>query len=193
MSIHPLQSSGPISMGDINEELGRARTTPNTSLDLLENGSSAGYPPINQNSISKPSSTNPSTISEWRGYNHSTASSGGGGTVNTGYIYNNTGHTISAATLKVTANGTQITSVAVPSLLSGATYNFNTTYTSQIFSNGTFIIEFINPVIGISTANQVYMTGGSQSTIVSLSNTGSSFKATTISSGPQYTISITIK
>jgi hypothetical protein len=190
MSIHPLQSSGLISMGDINEELGRARTS-TISLDAAENGS---YVAINQNSVSKPSSTNPATISEWRGYNHSTASSGGGGgTVNTGYIFNNTGHTISATTMKVTANGAQIASVAFPSLVSGATYNFNTTYTSQIFSNGTFIIEFINPVVGINTANQVYMTAGSQSTIVYLSNTGSSFKATTTSSGPQYAMSITIK
>jgi hypothetical protein len=59
--------SGPISMGDINVELGRARTE-KISLDTAENN---GYVAINQNSASRPSSTNPATISEWRGYNHS--------------------------------------------------------------------------------------------------------------------------
>jgi hypothetical protein len=61
-----LVSSGPISMGDINIELGRARTS-QISLETAENG---GYVAINQNSIAKPSSTNPATINEWRGYNH---------------------------------------------------------------------------------------------------------------------------
>lgn len=64
-----LPTSGPISLGDINGELGRARTS-NISLDAAENGS---YVAINQSSISKPSSTNPAIISEWRGYNHSTS------------------------------------------------------------------------------------------------------------------------
>jgi hypothetical protein len=59
-----LVSSGPISMGDINVELGRARTS-NISLDAAENGS------INANSPSKPSASNPASISEWYSYNHS--------------------------------------------------------------------------------------------------------------------------
>lgn len=64
-----LNSSGPLSMGDINVELGRARNSA-ISLDAAENGS---YVAINQSSLSKPSSTNPATISEWRGYNHLTS------------------------------------------------------------------------------------------------------------------------
>jgi hypothetical protein len=59
-----LQSSGQISMGDINVELGRTRTAI-ISLDTAENG---GYVTINAN---KPSATNPATISEWYSYNHS--------------------------------------------------------------------------------------------------------------------------
>lgn len=55
-----------ISMGDINVELGRSRTA-NISLDAAENGS---YATININSTSRPSSTNPATISEWYLYNH---------------------------------------------------------------------------------------------------------------------------
>jgi hypothetical protein len=185
-----LPSSGTISMGDINVELGRERTS-TISLDAAENGS---YVTINQKSISKPSDANPATISEWHGYNHSTVSSGGGGgTVNTGSIYNDTRYTISATTMKITANSSQIASVSIPSVLPGERYYFNTTYTSQIFSNGTFIIEFISPVIGINSSMQVYMTSGSISSTSYLYNTGSSLKATITSTGPQYSISITIK
>lgn len=66
MSIHPLQGSGQISFGDINEELGRSRTS-QISLDAAENGA---YGTINTLSPNKPSVTNPATLSEWYGYNH---------------------------------------------------------------------------------------------------------------------------
>jgi hypothetical protein len=59
-----LQSSGQISMGDINVELGRTRTAI-ISLDTAENG---GYVTINARSTNK-SATNPATISEWYSYN----------------------------------------------------------------------------------------------------------------------------
>jgi hypothetical protein len=52
-----LQSSGQISMGDINVELGRTRTAI-ISLDT-ENG---GYVTINARSTNKPSATNPATM-----------------------------------------------------------------------------------------------------------------------------------
>jgi hypothetical protein len=61
-----LQSSGQISMGDINVELGRTRTA-SISLDTAENG---GYVTINARRPNKPSATNPATISEWYS-NHS--------------------------------------------------------------------------------------------------------------------------
>lgn len=61
-----LPSTGSISMNQINIELGRASGT-NISLDAAENGS---YGAINQNSVAKPSSGNPASMSEWRGYNH---------------------------------------------------------------------------------------------------------------------------
>lgn len=54
-------------MGDINVELGRSRTA-YISLDAAENGS---YVAINTNSPSRPSSSNPASISEWYSYNHS--------------------------------------------------------------------------------------------------------------------------
>jgi hypothetical protein len=60
-----LQSSGQISMGDINVELGRTRTAI-ISLDTAENG---GYV-TNAKGTNKPSATNPATINEWL-VNHS--------------------------------------------------------------------------------------------------------------------------
>lgn len=65
----PLPSSGQISMGDINVELGRARSS-YIELDNAENGD---YAAINGCSPSRPSSGNPAAMSEWRGYNHTFA------------------------------------------------------------------------------------------------------------------------
>ena len=56
-------------MSDINTELGRSSTA-TISLDSAENGS---YATINTNSTSRPSSTNPASMSEWYGYNHNAA------------------------------------------------------------------------------------------------------------------------
>jgi hypothetical protein len=66
MAIHPLQSYGSISMGDINEELGRARNS-NISLNSAQNG---GYGQI-KSVLPRPTSGNEASIGEWRGYNHS--------------------------------------------------------------------------------------------------------------------------
>jgi len=66
MATHPLQSSGQISMSDINLELNRASTS-QISLDGAENGA---YGAINGNSTSRPNGANPAAMSEWYGYNH---------------------------------------------------------------------------------------------------------------------------
>ena len=73
----PLQSSGAISMSQINAELGRSSTAA-ISLDAAENGS---YAAINQSSASRPSSGNPASMSEWYGYNHSAVSCPANGTL----------------------------------------------------------------------------------------------------------------
>lgn len=90
----------PISMGDINVELGRIRTS-QISLDGAENGS---YGAINQNSASKPSGTNPAAISEWYNYNHSaTAPSITITSYSAGYLYftlSGTGYSTSALTVR---------------------------------------------------------------------------------------------
>jgi hypothetical protein len=62
-----ISTSGPVSASTINTELGRASSS-NLSIDAAENGS---YGAINQNSATRPSSSNPASYSEWRGYNHS--------------------------------------------------------------------------------------------------------------------------
>lgn len=61
--------NGTVSMSGINLELGRSSTA-QISLDAAENGS---YAAINSCSPSRPSSSNPASMSEWRGYNHSFA------------------------------------------------------------------------------------------------------------------------
>ena len=65
-----LQSSGTIKMSEINTELGRSSTA-TISLDSAENGT---YATINTGSSSYPSSTNPASMSEWHGYDHSASS-----------------------------------------------------------------------------------------------------------------------
>jgi len=57
-------------MSDINTELGRSSTA-TISLDSAENGT---YATINTGSSSYPSSTNPASMSEWHGYDHSASS-----------------------------------------------------------------------------------------------------------------------
>lgn len=64
-----MPASGTISMSQINTELGRSSTA-SISLDTAENG---GYATINTNSSSRPSATNPASMSEWYSYNHSAA------------------------------------------------------------------------------------------------------------------------
>jgi len=61
--------TGSVSMMGINLELGRSSTA-TISLNTAEDG---GYGAINQCSPSRPSSTNPASMSEWRSYNHTFA------------------------------------------------------------------------------------------------------------------------
>jgi hypothetical protein len=61
-----LQASGPISMSNINVEIGRAS---NANLALTP-ASQGAYVTLNVNSASRPDGTNPQKISEWYGYNH---------------------------------------------------------------------------------------------------------------------------
>ena len=61
--------TGTVKMSQLNTELGRASTSTIT-LNNAENGT---YAAINTCSPSRPSSTDPATISEWKGYNHSFA------------------------------------------------------------------------------------------------------------------------
>ncbi|MHC0445875.1 hypothetical protein ACWA1F_10710 [Flavobacterium sp. 3-218] len=188
-------STEPISMSQINTELQRNSPSLQISLNDAEKN---GYDiAINQNSTIKPNGLSPSSMSEWRGYNHKAISSGGGssggGTVNTGVIWNETGRTISATYMTVKANGTTVANITLPTLASGASFNFSTSYTNLIFSNGTFVLDLYTPTVGLTSSNYFYMNAGYNSTNGYFSNTGSSLRATVTSSGPQYTIIIHIK
>lgn len=67
----PVPSSGPLSLGQIRQELQTGNyaagpyTANATALDVAENG---GYVAINTCSINKPSGGNPAAMSEWYGY-----------------------------------------------------------------------------------------------------------------------------
>jgi hypothetical protein len=77
----PLPSTGSISMSQINLELFRPGSS-TISLDAAENGS---YGAINTCSASRPSSSNPASMSEWRGYNHEATCCPAAGTYYTQY------------------------------------------------------------------------------------------------------------
>lgn len=64
-----LQSSGTISLYDINIELGRSGTA-TIGLDDAENGA---YGAINTCSPAYPNSLNPASLAEWYSYDHSAA------------------------------------------------------------------------------------------------------------------------
>lgn len=60
-------ASNPISISQINTELGRTATTANTSLTSLSTGV---YVTINYASIPFPNNSTPHQMSEWHSYNH---------------------------------------------------------------------------------------------------------------------------
>jgi len=67
-----LPDSGQISLSQVNTEFGRA----SNSTHSLDTGISGGYGTVNTNSPHYPNATNPDSISEWYGYNHSTLATG---------------------------------------------------------------------------------------------------------------------
>jgi hypothetical protein len=117
---------------------------------------------------------------------------------NEGSIYNGTGHTISASTMKIfarsTANGSfgTMCSVKMPALAAGATFLFSTNYASPILSNGTFEL-ILYSATGIAGTNYFMMENGSASTNGYFSNSGGAWEATVTSTGPQNKLSLTIK
>ena len=111
---------------------------------------------------------------------------------NKGTIVNRTGHTISASTILIRANGNTMVSISMPSLANGASFNFSTGYSSAIYSNGTFVLEMYNSTVGISTANYFNMSVGSSSTNGYFSYQGWGYKATVTSAGAQYTLILSI-
>lgn len=108
-----------------------------------------------------------------------------------GSIINNTGHAISAGTMKILVNDTQECSLAMPSLAAGATFQFSTVYSSPIY-NGTFILKLYSTTVGIAGTNYFKMMSGSSATSGLFSNQGWGWQATATSTGPQYVLILQI-
>ena len=111
-----LQGSGQlIRMSQINTELGRSSTAA-ISLDTAENG---GYGTINTCASPYPSGSNPASMSEWYGYNH-TAACG-----NSSYAFSDGGTSTSQSMLyNTTLNyGTRV-STSRPNTLFGFSFSF---------------------------------------------------------------------
>ena len=90
-----MPASGTISMSQINTELGRSSTA-QISLNTAEDG---GYATINTNSSSRPSSSNPASMSEWYSYNHNASAPG--------YtLYWDHNHSVENSNLRIYLNGT---------------------------------------------------------------------------------------
>lgn len=111
---------------------------------------------------------------------------------NAGTILNNTGHTISAGTMQILANGNTMCSIAMPAMAAGATFTFSTGYSTPIFSNGTFVLKLYSATTGITGSNYFNMSAGSSSTNGYFSNLGWGWQATVTSTSAQYVLSLKI-
>lgn len=125
-----LQSSGQISMSQINQEIGRA-SNGQISLNVYSAGGTAvvqvgsGTVNINQCSASRPNTSAPTSMNEWYSYNHS-ASCGGGDpypcNVDSGITTSGTGY----STLVYDNYGyLWATETAARAAFASSSYNFN--------------------------------------------------------------------
>jgi hypothetical protein len=136
-----LPSSGEIKMSQINTELGRASNS-SIALNSAEDG---GYAAINQCSPNHPNPNNPSTMSEWYGYNHSASCTGLPTIYLDLYVYiNQSGVSYFQARASQSCGGSLINGADNP----GDIYvYFQFTAINQTFTGGCIILE------GQNTAN----------------------------------------
>lgn len=122
-----LVRSGQLGLGDINVELGRSRTS-QISLDTAENG---GYGAINQNSRSRPSSTNPAAVSEWYGYNHTFVPA----PVTSNILWEYINDASTTTPFRIYVNGTAIANVTLSTIGESAAA-FGATVSIEVYDNG---------------------------------------------------------
>ena len=165
-----LPNWGPISMSQINTELGRSASA-TISLDAAENGD---YGAIKQCSPPHPSSGNPASMSEWFGYNHSvtcTVSCGGGfnsyttdtqcsdyyyrevllgsyasGTVNVGWTLGlASGWAYNSLRVYVVYNGSTVADTGTVSVDTSTTYRSGTLTFTATGAADRYYVYFIDP------------------------------------------------
>lgn len=111
---------------------------------------------------------------------------------NRGTVTNRTGRTISAGTMKIFANGSQMASLNLPALADGESFEFSTNYSNPIYNNGTFKLQFYSPSTGITSSNYFNMMVGSSSTNGYFTYQGWGYEATVTSPGAQYSLYINV-
>lgn len=114
-----LQSSGSISMNDINVELNRSGTA-EIGLNQAESGT---YGAINAASTSRPNGSTPNSMNEWYGYNHNA-------------VYSLSVQVMS--TIYDCCGATGTTKYSNCSSLSTSCVMYNTNNTSSPFTNAVF-------------------------------------------------------
>jgi hypothetical protein len=154
-----MPASGTISMSQINTELGRSSTA-QISLDTAENG---GYATINTNSSSRPSASNPASLSEWYSYNHSAAPANSV-TISSTYYWSYTTLSSNSASGTITITGSSATFYARAIIINGTP-----TVTANINIGGNTRSAVRSKTTGTTDSSPLVLGPGTYSYTVSLS------------------------
>lgn len=148
-------------MSEINTELGRSSTA-TISLDSAENGT---YATINTNSASYPSATNPASMSEWYGYDHSASGSTAySGLISSGFGTSGAEGCAQDATNPIYKNGSSSVPSAGDYLFSDSA--LTTPYGIRDFG---YWYKYIDTTSGLSYSIYILQGGGGETVIEAVS------------------------